>query len=141
MIILDTNVLSALMRQKPDLAIAAWLDRQPRESMWTSSITIMEIRFGLETMAQGRRRRALVAAFERLIDEGIEHRVADFDQSAAGQAATLMVARKLAGRPGDLRDTMIAGIALARRAALATRNVKHFDDAGSGVITKNQQSS
>jgi hypothetical protein len=134
MIILDTNVLSALMRQKPDLAITSWLDRQPRESMWTSSVTIMEIRVGLETMAQGRRRQTLVAAFERLIDEGIEHRVADFDQSATEHAATLMVARRSAGTPGDLRDTMIAGIALARRAALATRNVKHFDDAGLDLV-------
>jgi len=134
MIILDTNVLSALMRHKPDLAVVTWLDRQPRESMWTSSVTIMEIRFGLDTMAQGRRRQALVEAFERLIDEGIEHRVADFDQSAAEHAATLMVARKSAGKPGDLRDTMIAGIALARQAALATRNVKHFDDAGLELV-------
>ena len=134
MIILDTNALSALMRQKPDLAIASWLDRQPRESMWTSSVTIMEIRFALGTMARGRRRQTLVAAFERLIVEGIEHRVADFDQSAAEHAATLMVARRSAGTPGDLRDTMIAGIALARRAALATRNVKHFDDAGLDLV-------
>ena len=134
MIILDTNVLSALMGQRPDLAITSWLDRQPRESMWTSSVTIMEIRFGLGTMARGRRREALVAAFERLVDEGIEHRVAVFDQGAAEHAAALMVARKSTGRLGDLRDTMIAGIALARRAALATRNVKHFDDAGLDLV-------
>lgn len=134
MIILDTNVISALMNQKPDLAVTSWLDRQPRELMWTSSVTIMEIRFGLETMVQGRRRQALLAAFERLIEEGIEHRVADFDRSAAEHTATLMVARKSAGKPGDLRDTMIAGIALARRAALATRNVKHFDDAGLALV-------
>jgi len=134
MIILDTNVLSALMRHEPDLAIVTWLDRQPRESMWTSSVTIMEIRFGLETMAQGRRRKTLVEAFERLIDEGIEHRVADFDRRAAEHAAALMVARKSVGKPGDLRDTMIAGIALARQAALATRNVKHFEVAGLELV-------
>lgn len=134
MIILDTNVISALMNQKPDLAVTSWLDRQPRESMWTSSVTIMEIRFGLETMAQGRRRQALLAAFERLIKEGIEHRIADFDRRAAEHTATLMVARKAAGKPGDLRDSMIAGIALARRAALATRNVKHFDDARLALV-------
>ncbi len=134
MIILDTNVLSALMREPVELAIIAWRDSQPRESMWTSSVTILEIRFGLDIMADGRRREARLLAFRRLIDEKLEHRVAAFDQSAAEAAATLMAARKAAGQPGDLRDSMIAGIALARRAALATRNVKHFADAGVEIV-------
>ena len=134
MIILDTNVLSALMREPAELAIVAWLDGQPRGSMWTSSVTILEIRFGLDIMADDRRRKARLLAFRRLIDEKLEHRVAAFDQSAAEAAAVLMAARKAAGKPGDLRDSMIAGIVLARRAALATRNVKHFADAGVEIV-------
>lgn len=130
MIILDTNVLSALMRRPTDLTVAAWLDRHSRQSIWTSSVTILEIRFGLGTMGDGRRRDALLVAFQRLIDEKLEQRIAGFDQVAAEAAAALMVKRKIRGEPGDLRDTMIAGIVIARRAMLATGNVKHFADAG-----------
>jgi len=134
MIILDTNVLSALMMQPADCSVVAWLDRQPRESIWTTSITILEIRFGLNAMAAGRRRKSRLLAFGRLIDETLEQRIAGFDQSAAEAAADLMAARKTAGKPVDLRDTMIAGIVLARRASLATRNVKHFADADFKIV-------
>ena len=102
--------------------------------MWTTSITILEICFGLNTMPDGRRRKSRMSAFRRLVDEKLDQRVAAFDQSAAEAAATLMAARKAAGKGGDLRDSMIAGIALARRAALATRNVKHFSDVGVEII-------
>ena len=134
MIILDTNVLSALMKRPADLTVAAWLDRHSRQSIWTSSITILEIHFGLGIMGNGRRRDALLVAFQRLIDEKLEQRIADFDKVAAGAAADLMVKRKIRGEPGDLRDTMIAGIVLARRAVLATGNVKHFADAGIEIV-------
>jgi len=127
MIILDTNVLSALMHQVPDKNVVGWLDRQPRTSIWTTSITILEVRFGLQIMTSGKRRSALMQAFEELIEK-IGRRVAPFDATAAQQAADLMASRHKRGRPGELRDTMIAGIALAQRATLATRNTVHFDD-------------
>jgi predicted nucleic acid-binding protein len=125
--ILDTNVLSALMQQLPDEKVIAWLDQQPRTSIWTTSITILEVRFGLEIMASGKRRSALMHAFDGLLDK-INQRVAPFDVAAAQHAADLMASRQLRGRPGDLRDTMIAGIVLARHATLATRNTPHFAD-------------
>lgn len=128
MILLDTNVISALMRQTPAQKVIAWLDRQPRSSVWTTSITVLEIRFGLQILPLGRRRSALVALFERMIENQIERRVAPFDGVAAQHAADLMAVRKKAGRVVELRDTMIAGIVLATRATLATRNTKHFDD-------------
>ena len=134
MIILDTNVLSALMVKPAESVVLAWLDRQPEESTWTTSITILEIRFGLEIMERGRRRDSRILAFRRLIDEEIEHRVAPFDDSAATAAAELMAANKRAGTPRELRDTMIAGIALSRRAELATRNVKHFAECGIEIV-------
>lgn len=134
MIILDTNVLSALMTEPAEPRVIAWLDRQARISIWTTSITVLEVRFGLATMADGRRRKARLVAFQRLIDEKLEQRVASFDQNSAEAAAVLMAARRSAGKPGDLRDSMIAGIVLARRASLATRNVKHFSDIDVGVI-------
>lgn len=128
MIILDTNVLSALMRTDPDPAVVRWLDRQPHESIWITSITVFETRFGLAVLPSGRRRQALEAAFSRVLDDDLERRVLDFDVPAAEAAAALGGSRQRAGRPVDLRDTQIAGIALARRAALATRNVRHFKD-------------
>ncbi len=133
MIILDTNVLSALMRQVPDAQVTAWLDRQPRTSVWTTSVTTLEIRFGLQVMATGRRRTRLVQAFETALGK-MENRIAGFDAAAAVHAADLMAARQRKGRPGDLRDTMIAGIALAHHATLATRNTIHFADTGILVV-------
>ena len=127
MTILDTNVLSALMHSTPDRAVVAWLDRQPRTSIWTTSITVLEVRFGLQIMAGGKRRSTLLQAFDLVLDK-IGHRVAPFDSTAARQAGDLMAFRHKNGRPGELRDTMIAGIALARHATLATRNIAHFHD-------------
>ena len=128
MIILDTNVLSALMRTAPDTAVIDWLDRQPAESVWITSITVFEARFGLALLPQGRRRRVLEAAFARLLEDDLENRVLDFDAPAATSAASLAADRQRAGRPADMRDTQIAGITLARRATLATRDVRHFAD-------------
>lgn len=128
MIILDTNVLSALMRKAPEAPVVAWLDRQPAESVWITSITLFEARLGLALLPKGRRQRTLEAAFARLLEEDLESRVLDFDYAAASEAASLAAERQKAGRPVDMRDTQIAGIALARRATLATRNVRHFRD-------------
>jgi predicted nucleic acid-binding protein len=133
-IILDTNVLSALMRLEPETAVLAWLDRQPADSVWITSITLFEVRLGLALMATGRKQRALEAALARVLEEDIENRVLDFDSPAAIEAAALAAARRKAGRPIDVRDTQIAGIALARRASLATRNVRHFSDLKVPVI-------
>ena len=80
------------------------------------------------TMPGGRRRADRQSLFESVIEEKLERRILSFDQAAAEEAALLMDLRRRAGRPGELRDTMIAGIALAQGATLATRNVRHFDD-------------
>ncbi len=134
MIILDTNVLSALMRQLPEAPVVAWLDRQPAESVWITSITLFEARLGLALLPKGRRQQTLEAAFGRLLEEDLENRILDFDSAAATEAASLAAARQKAGRPVDMRDTQTAGIALARRATLATRNVRHFQDLNVPVV-------
>lgn len=134
MILLDTNILSALMRQVPDVEVIEWLDRQPRQSVWTTSVTVFEIRFGLQIMDAGKRRTFLMSAFEHLLKEVIEQRIAQFDDAAARQAADLMATRQKQGRAGELRDTMIAGIALASHATLATRNTKHFEDISASLV-------
>ena len=128
MIILDTNILGALMRPAPDTAVVRWLDRQPAESIWITSITLFEARFGLALLPSGRRRQRLESEFDRLLHEDLENRVLDFDGAAATEAATLAAVRQKSGRPVDMRDSQIAGIALARHATLATRNVRHFAD-------------
>jgi toxin FitB len=132
-IILDTNVLSALMRDAPDHSVASWMDRQPQSSIWTNSITILEIQTGLQVMPAGKKRVSLSEDFERLLDR-IDHRIAAFDEPAARFAAELTGLRQKKGRVGDLRDTMIAGIVLSHHASLATRNVTHFADISATVI-------
>jgi toxin FitB len=132
-IVLDTNVLSALMRQEPDTKVIAWLDQQARTSVWTTAVTILEVRFGLQIMAAGKRRSQLLDAFEAVLDK-MGRRIAPFDDEAATQAADLMASRQRKGRPVELRDTMIAGIVVARHATLATRNGVHFDDLSVPVV-------
>jgi predicted nucleic acid-binding protein len=134
MIILDTNVISELMRPMPELRVPRWLDQQPRTSIWTTSVTVFEIRFGLEAMPAGKRRIAFMASFERWLAEVVEQRIAGYDESAARRSAELAAERQRIGRPGELRDTMIAGIVLASHATLATRNVKHFEEIASSVV-------
>ena len=126
MIILDTNVLSALMREAPEARIVDWVNRQPPESIWITSVTLFEVRLGLALLPSGRRRRTLEASFTGLLEHDLDNRVLDFDAAAATEAASLAAERQKAGRPVDLRDTQIAGIALARRGTLATHNVRHF---------------
>jgi predicted nucleic acid-binding protein len=133
MIILDTNVLSELMLRAPDMRVLMWIDRQPRSSIWTTSVTLFEIRFGLATMPNGKRRIALIQDFEKVLDS-IDRRIAPFEVEAAEHASMLMASRKLQGRPRDDRDTMIAGIVLACHATLATRNTSHFDDLSAPLI-------
>jgi len=134
MIVLDTNVISALMRREPEEPVVKWLDAQPAASVWITAITVMEIRFGLQTMPKGRRQDALISAFEMMLKSMIEGRIASFDAEAGIQAAELMAQRKRKGRPAEVRDTMIAGIVLANRATLATRNTQHFEDLPVTVI-------
>jgi len=133
MIVLDTNVLSALMRQMPDAKVVAWLDKQPRASVWTTSITVLEVKFGIQVAPSGKRRSQLAAAFQ-LVLERLEQRILPFDNAAAEKAADLMATRQVKGQPRELRDTMIAGIVLANHAALATGNTTHFHDLAVSVI-------
>jgi toxin FitB len=134
MIILDTNVLSEVMRHPADDKVIEWLDKQARTSVWTSSITILEIRYGLQILPTGKRRSVLIETFERVLVEKLQSRIVSFDLAAAQHAGDLMALRHRKGRPGELRDTMIAGIVLASHATLATRNTSHFEDLSVPVV-------
>ena len=128
MIILDTNVLSALMQNEPQIAVVDWLDEQPGESIWITCITLFEARYGLALLPDGKRKNRLRSLFEALVAEDLDGRVLVFDLAAAEEAAQLAAERHNMGLNVDMRDTFIAGIALARKATLATRNIRHFDD-------------
>lgn len=134
MILLDTNVLSALMQRQADPIVVEWLDALPPESIWTTSVTVFEVRFGLEILASGRRLRLLEAAFASSLAEDFEGRVLPFDANAAQAAGRLAAERRRAGRTVEIRDIQIAGIATARRATVATRNVRHFEGLGLSLI-------
>jgi len=133
-ILLDTNVLSALMQREPDQAVVAWLDEQPSESVWTTAITVFEVRMGLELLAKGRRRNQLEQEFDRLLVEDLDGRVQLFDRAAADAAGTIAASRQRAGRTVEIRDVQIAGVASSRKATLATRNVRHFEGLGIRLV-------
>jgi predicted nucleic acid-binding protein len=133
-IILDTNVLSALMRDRPDAAVISWLDEQPAESVWTTAITVLEVRTGLELLRASRRRTQLESAFDQLLGDDLDGRVLAFDTVAANASGVAVAAAQRRGQLAEIRDCQIAGIALARRAALATRNVRHFEPLGVTVV-------
>jgi hypothetical protein len=133
-ILLDTNVLSAVMRRDPDRVVLSWLDGLPPESVWTTAVTVFEVRFGLEILESGRRRRVLEEAFARALLEDFEGRVLPFDDAAAHAAGRLAAERRRAGRSMEIRDAQIAGIAAARKAAIATRNLRHFEGIGVTLI-------
>ncbi len=126
MIILDTNVISAMMRQ-PDTQLIHWLDQQPLESLWTTSICVYEIEYGLRSLPAGKRRKGLEKAFQEALDEDLQGRVLDFDRAAAVAAAKISTLLRKVGRTIEVYDTMIAGIVASRRGTIATRNVKHFE--------------
>src|SRR5665213_1992312 len=113
---------------------SAWLDEQPSESVWTTAITVFEVRMGLELLAKGRRRSQLEQEFDRLLMEDLDGRVQLFDRAAADAAGTIAASPQRAGRAVEIRDVQIAGVASSRKAILATRNVRHFQGLGNRLV-------
>lgn len=134
MILLDTNVVSAVMAPAPPESVLAWLDAQPSAGLFLSTITIAEIGYGLRCLPAGRRRQTLEDRFRQFIALGFEQRILPFDLPAAQRYAELMGHRKEIGRPMSVPDGEIAAIALARSLAVATRNVADFEDCGLELI-------
>ena len=134
MIVLDTNVLSELMRTRPDPSVVTWMDRAVPVTVWTTAISVFEIRFGLELLEQGTRRQSLETAFEAMIHSDLNRRVLPFDDKSAQRTATISASGRKAGITVDLRDSMIAGIVFSQEASLVTRNSRHFENAGIKLI-------
>jgi hypothetical protein len=126
-ILLDTNVLSAVMQGDPPEVVIAWLNRQPGRSVWTTAVTVFEVEYGLQRIPEGRRRNTLAKAFHATIAEDLGGRILALDAQAALAAGAIAAAMAAEGRTPDFRDALIAGITRARGAVLATRNVKHFE--------------
>jgi predicted nucleic acid-binding protein len=134
MIVLDTTVISVLMRQEGEPRTIAWFDGQDASQLWITAITVREIRYGIELRPSGRRRRHLERSLLELLETGFGSQVLAFDRDAADISATIAARRFRAGTPVGLADTQIAGIAVSRNASLATHNVKHFVDLAIPVI-------
>jgi predicted nucleic acid-binding protein len=127
-IILDTNVLSELMRRGGGSpAVVEWIDAQPAAEFAVTAITVAEVFHGIRRLAEGRRKMALEAAAVRMFEEDLAHRALAFDHAAALAYADIVVCREQAGRPISMADAQIAAIARQHRATLATRNVRDFD--------------
>ena len=134
MIILDTNVLSELMRQVPDEAVVRWMDEQPNPSLFTTAITQAEILYGVSILSDGKRKQSLAAAVGEMFAQDFSGRLLPFDGPAAVAFATISTNRQRMGRPMNQLDAQIAAIAHSRGATLATRNTPDFAECGIDVI-------
>ena len=134
MIILDTNVLSEALKPAPSGIVLRWLAGQPRSGVFTTTITLAEILYGVAALPPGKRRRRLLVAVEKIFAQEFEGRILSFDEDAARAFAGIVASRDRAGRPISQFDAMIAAIARVQRAELATRNGADFDRCGIRVI-------
>ena len=133
MIVIDTNVLSELMRPSPDPGVVAWMSTVAPGEAATTSITIAEIGHGLRRLPRGKRRARLEGAFDSLVIE-LDREILAFDREAADHYARISQQRETAGKPIDQLDCMIAAICASRAAALATRNERDFDETGIAIV-------
>jgi toxin FitB len=132
MIVLDTNVISELMRSVPHTAVTAWVSRQPRAALCTTSVSKAEILYGIAALPDDRRRAGLLAAAGAMFREDFDGRVLPFE--AAARYAEIVVARRRAGSPIEAFDAQIAAIALTVGAAVATRDIGGFGGCGLALI-------
>ena len=134
MIVLDTNVLSELLRPTPEAHVLAWLERQPPASVFTSAVTQGEVLYRIRLLPDGKRRGRLWDAAVTIFNEDFAGRVLSFDSDAAVAYAEISAARRAAGRPISQFDATIAAIARSHGANLATRNAKDFEGCGIEIV-------
>lgn len=134
MILLDTNIVSAIMSPSPPRVVVDWLNGQETVTLFLSTITIAEIGYGLWILPDGKRRRFLEDRFESFVAKGFEQRILDFDLSAARLYAEVMGRRRAMGRPLSIPDGQIASIARASNLSVATRNARDFEECGLELV-------
>ncbi|WP_077530445.1 type II toxin-antitoxin system VapC family toxin [Vreelandella utahensis] len=127
MIVLDTNVISELMRPAPEEAVVQWLDQQPAEEVAVTSITVAEILFGIERLPEGKRRTRFAEAAAELFGTDFTGRILPFDAQSARYYAMEVAAAERQGKAVSMADAQIAGICMSNDAALATRNIRDFE--------------
>ncbi|PLC52395.1 VapC toxin family PIN domain ribonuclease [Pollutimonas nitritireducens] len=134
MIVLDTNVLSEILRPAPNDRPLSWLAAQPRSVLFTTTVTRAELLYGVQLLPDGQRKTALLIAIRQIFSLDMAGQVLGFDNDAADHYAEIAAVRKSCGKPISQFDAMIAAITKSRGARLATRNVKDFVDCGIDVI-------
>jgi predicted nucleic acid-binding protein len=134
MIILDTNVISEVFKPEPAPEVLAWLQQQDDELVFTTAITRGELLYGLNIMAQGKRRDTLVSGLQRIFAVRFTGLVLPYDEAAADAYALILAQRRIMGRPTGMSDAMIAGITHSRGATLATRNTRDFGGCGIDLV-------
>jgi predicted nucleic acid-binding protein len=134
MIVIDTNVVSELMRPAPAQAVLDWFGGQDPSVLYLSAVSEAELRRGVAILPEGRRRDALHEAIDAMVTEDFTGRVLAFDGAAAVTFATVFAERRAAGRPISFPDCQIAAIARAHGAAVATRNTGDFEECGIAVL-------
>jgi predicted nucleic acid-binding protein len=133
-IILDTNVISELMRPQPHPAVFAWVGAQARGSLYTTSVTEAELFYGIHAMPEGQRRNGLAVAAEALFAEEFAGRVLPFGGAAARRYAEIVILRRKAGQPIEGFDALIAATASVAGRAVATRDIGGFEGCGLTLI-------
>lgn len=134
MILLDTNIISELLRKTPEPKVETWLATQEGADIYLSTVTEAELRLGVAVMPKGRRRAALSTIIDEILKNDFQNRILPFDSPAAEIYAVIAADRRAAGRPISQFDCQIAAIARTNGAAIATRNVGHFEGCGITVI-------
>ncbi len=134
MILLDTNVISEMMKPSPSLKVIDWLDQEDVMQLFVSTITIAEIFYGIQSLPSGKRKNTLEESFQNVLQEGFKHRILSFNEKAAEFYGQLMSHRKKIGKPLSILDGQIAALAVSEKASLATRNVRDFVDCHLSVI-------
>ena len=134
MVILDTNVLSESFRPVPSPSVAAWFETTSRSSIYTTSITVAEVLYGIAVLPDGGRKRALMDTAVKIFEVDLADRILDFTEAAARAYARIMAGKRSMGRPMSSMDAMIAAIAVSHKAALATRNTRDFDGCGLRLV-------
>ena len=133
-VLVDTNVVSELIRRSPDPAVEDWAATHDIEDLFFSAVGEAELRYGATILAPGRRRETLFADIERLLRDAFDNRILSFDSAAARAYADIAAMRRSAGRPTQPADCQIAAIARSRGMTVATRNVRDFGDMGIDVV-------
>lgn len=134
MIVLDTNVLSEGLRPSPAEAVLRWLAAQDPHVVWTTTVTLAEVLYGIEALPAGKRRAGLADTVEKIFAEDLSGQILPFDEEAARMYAKIMAGRKALARPISHPDAMIAAIARSRDAVVATRNTKDFEHCGIRIV-------